>query len=498
MASKKIGICSNRSYTTRAICMLVITMSLSIPSKAQPVSDMLERVIGGVVTVAVFKSEAVNRPLGYRGGKSLSEVAYEKSLDLEGSEGSGSGFLIEYKGKKYIITNAHVIEDVSEDDSSVFVFSINRSKYEVRVVGGDNFYDIAVLEFVTEPGSELSSLEFKKTEPRLGEPVYAIGNPLGEYPYSVSDGIIGGKNRVTKGSFKGKFGFLQTTATIIWGNSGGPLVDAEGKVAGINSQLAMAPSGEIQPQINFALEASLSERLVKEIIDNKGRVIRAYLGLEVSTMSTIAGGYTYPTDGRISISGVIPGSPAYPLLYAKVGAFVLAIDNEKILSLEHMMGLLEDVKPGANVSLLIEKDGKTETIKLKASELKTKQLEDIAIYVLKQSTPIRYDPFNPRVEFTYDPQAVFEIGDQKKPIRNSQSEGKRTFQVLAAGMVGQDNSDMYKVLVLRDLGAAIRLSALGGVLDFRVVRKDGDQSDVRTYRYYLSGDDTKCKSTLYY
>jgi S1-C subfamily serine protease len=141
-------------------------------------------------------------------------------------------------GTKYVITNAHVIENALDEEGSIYVYSINRTKYEVKVLGGDSFYDIAVLEFVDTPGPEITTVKFKTEEPRLGEPVYAIGNPLGEYPYSVTDGIISAKNRV-RGCYTGKFGFLQTTATVIWGNSSGPLVDAKGDVAGINSQISL-------------------------------------------------------------------------------------------------------------------------------------------------------------------------------------------------------------------------------------------------------------------
>ena len=475
-----------------------ILFCATLSAKGQSTSDMLEKTIGGVVTVAVYKTEIVNRTLGFRGGASFPEVAYEKALDLGGSLSSGSGFLYEYKGKKYIITNAHVIENASESDSSIFAFSIDRSKYELKVLGGDNFYDIAVLEFVTIPGAELKVLQFKKTEPRLGESVYAIGNPLGEYPYSVSDGIISAKNRVMKNSFKGRFGFLQTTATIIWGNSGGPLVDATGKVVGINSQIAFAPSGQIQPQINFALEASLSERLIKEIVDNKGRVIRSYFGLEASQSAVVQDGILYPINDKIYVSGVVPGSPAFAVLSSKVGYQLVSVNNEKILSVEHLLGILEQVKPTQSISVAIKKDSISELIKITASELKTKELEEIAVYVLHKSIPIQYDPTSVNVQFTYDPRTVFEIGDQKQPIQGTQAGGKTTFQVLSAGVVGSVDSDMYKILELRDLGAVIRLAALQGVLDFSVVKKGDEMGVVKIYRYYLSGDDNEIKSTLYY
>ncbi|MDX5320203.1 MAG: trypsin-like peptidase domain-containing protein, partial [Bacteroidota bacterium] len=251
-----------------------------LQAQAQHAPDMLEKAISSVVTVAVYKTEDVKQALGYRG---ISDKAYEKVLDLSDSKSSGSGFVIERNGKKYVITNAHVIEHASTDADALYVYSIDRTKYQVKVVGGDSFYDLAVLEFITPPGKEIEVIDFRKEDARIGEQVYAIGNPLGEYPYTVTDGIISAKNRV-RGGITGKFGFLQSTATVIWGNSGGPLVDAQGKVLGINSQIAFAKRGGTQiwqPQINFALEAEISNRLINDILSNNGLVKRAWLGLEV-------------------------------------------------------------------------------------------------------------------------------------------------------------------------------------------------------------------------
>lgn len=90
-------------------------------------SDVLENALGAVVTVAVYKTMAVNRQLGFRGQDSeFSKVAYQKALDLLDANGSGSGFLIEIDGKKYVITNAHVVEMVSTEPESLYIFTYDR------------------------------------------------------------------------------------------------------------------------------------------------------------------------------------------------------------------------------------------------------------------------------------------------------------------------------------------------------------------------------------
>ncbi|MFA5196616.1 MAG: trypsin-like peptidase domain-containing protein, partial [Bacteroidales bacterium] len=189
--------------------VLLFSFTQAISQTQPTLSDILENVLSSVVTVSVERTEDTKQLLGFRGSEA--ETAYEKILDLSNSKGSGSGFIIEKNGKKYVITNAHVIENASELAGSIYIYSINRKKYEAKVVGGDSFYDIAVLEFITPPGTEVSTVYFSAKNPRIGEKVFALGNPLGEYPYSVSDGIISAKNRIRSG-LTGKFGFLQSTA----------------------------------------------------------------------------------------------------------------------------------------------------------------------------------------------------------------------------------------------------------------------------------------------
>ncbi|MEI6050972.1 MAG: trypsin-like peptidase domain-containing protein, partial [Bacteroidota bacterium] len=221
----------------KVFTFLLILLSLILRSYSQTISDVIEKSLPAVVTIAIYKTQDDKQLLGFKGQPS--DVAYEKALDITGAEGSGSGFVIEKAGKKYVVTNAHVIDNASAMRGSLYAYSINQKKYEMKVVGGDIIFDIAVLEFSTPPGTELGVLAFETAEPRVGETVYAIGNPLAEFPYSVVDGIISAKNRTTKtGSvFQGKFGYIQTTATLIWGNSGGPLINTKGNVIGINSQL---------------------------------------------------------------------------------------------------------------------------------------------------------------------------------------------------------------------------------------------------------------------
>jgi S1-C subfamily serine protease len=489
----------------RGILPVMLILFPFITGYTQTPSDMLENVLSSVVTVGVHKTDYAKKTLGFR-GSALSEIAYEKALDLAGAVTSGSGFVIEKNGKKYVITNAHVIENALDEEGSIYIYSISRKKYAARVLGGDSFYDIAVLEFIDTPGPEITTVKFKVEESRLGETVYAIGNPLGEYPYSVSNGIISAKNRV-RGSYTGKFGFLQTTATVIWGNSGGPLVDSKGNVAGINSQIAFAPTpdgGQIwQSQINFALEAKLSERLVNEIIANDGRILRAYLGLEFGQnyqyeSDWFGNWYLVGADSLPAITGVLPDAPSYSTLSSYAGSQVIKVNGLEVRNTEEILGELEKVKPGSPVNLTLISNGIERNLSVSSKLLTATELESIGKYVLSLNPNVEANlndvlpaltPLSTANFYTYDGYDLYETDE---------SMTYKKYYMVAAGVCGEGLQNMWIVQDLKDFGAAMKLSGLGGVIDIYTIAPESSGEELELIRQYLSGDNTVVKTTLYY
>lgn len=488
-----------RPFIFLLISVLALS-SLKAQTTSPTISDVLENVLTSVVTVSVEKTSETKQILGFRGE---SDVAYEKILDLSNSKGSGSGFVIEKNGKKYVVTNAHVIEDAEETAGSIFIYTINRTKYEAKVIGGDSFYDIAVLEFVNTPGTEVKPITFAAKEPRIGEQVYAIGNPLGEYPYTVSEGIISAKNRVRDG-LTGKFGFLQTTATVIWGNSGGPLVNKTGQVVGINSQIAFAKNGDEslwQPQINFALEGILSSRLVNDIISNNGRVKRAYFGIEL-TQESVYNEYSTTTkngwevrDSLPILTGVIAGSPAESLLKDKIGYQLVKIGNTLVRNTEEALGEFEAAKPGVPLKLTLQKNGTTEVVEITGIELTPAQNEAIANYALG-----KFDNFKivlleqtPYISF-FDPELGVDGTNAQSKSSDVKGEKIRgdeivsgTWEITAAGYEETGFSSVWRIKTLSDLGAALRLTASLGAVDLYLVRKGGRTEDMQSKRISFSG-----------
>ncbi|NLJ08248.1 MAG: trypsin-like serine protease [Sphingobacteriales bacterium] len=496
----------------KKISAILTAIFITISLHAQTVSDMLENALSAVVTVAVYKMDYANKTLGYRGDNNV-DMAYDHALRLDGAKGSGSGFVITRNGKKYIITNAHVVQDASDERGSIKVYSISGKAYDVRILGGDSFYDIAVLEFITQPGAEITTLDFKKTEPRIGESVYAIGNPLGEFPYSVSSGIISAKNRV-RGGYTGKFGFLQTTATIIWGNSGGPLVDQAGKVAGVNTKIAYAtsPTGEqvIQSQINFALEAKIAERVVNDIINNNGRVRRAYFGLEISQKSNYRyiskSTYDYVLSDSIPvISGIIPNSPAATIFNQYMGWGITHVGNVEVRSVEEVLGEFEKVLPGASVVLTLKSGSTVKKVSITAGELLDQQLEDIGLYVMDQITKMSLVEKQPNLLVSLNENKYYKYQGNKyssaplnKASNSPSSPSYSNYYLIAAGIVNKDFVNMWKTEQLKYFGAVMRICGIAGVVDFYLLKPNDNIENVQTMRHYLSGDENILKETLWY
>jgi serine protease Do len=210
--------------------------------------------------------------------------------------GMGSGFIISSDG--YIITNNHVVENAIKVEISTY----DDKEYTAKVVGTDPKTDLALLKIKAKnlPFVELG--DSNKVE--VGEWVLAIGNPLNQ-DLSVTAGIISAKGRQL--GLAEYEDFLQTDAAINRGNSGGPLINTEGKVIGINSAI-IAPSGG-NVGIGFSIPSSLAKKVISDL-KSKGRVIRGWLGVSIETMTEKdAKEVDFPAGGVLIVK-VEEGSPA--------------------------------------------------------------------------------------------------------------------------------------------------------------------------------------------
>ena len=220
---------------------------------------------------------------------------------------TGSGFAINKDG--YIVTNAHVVEGAKSVEVS---FDENGGdSIPAEVKGVDTSADIAVLKvnpddvkggIKTIPLGDSSNLQ-------VGDPVIAIGNPFG-YTRTVTTGIVSGLQRQIQAPNGFTIGHvIQTDASINPGNSGGPLLDANGRVIGINSQIATG-GGQGSVGIGFAVPINTAKKLLPDL--QAGETIeRAYLGVQMQGVtSQLADDLNLPADHGALIASVTPGSPA--------------------------------------------------------------------------------------------------------------------------------------------------------------------------------------------
>jgi hypothetical protein len=326
----------------------------------------------------------------------------------------------------------------------------------------------------------------------LGERVFAIGNPLRDYPYSVSEGIIGGLNRVL-GSMTGKFGYLQSTATITWGNSGGPLVDMAGRVAGINTSIEIRHQGRqnyILPQINFALEGPLANRLVTDILTHNGRVRRAFLGLEITEYYSTKTSSTSQSPSPL-LTGVLPNSPADRVLKEQVGQTIVAIDSVAMRNSEEILGVLEAIRPGTAMTLTLETPrGQRSDYRLTGDDLSRERLADVARYFFEKKGAGRAsdDQGQVSVQWTLNPptaqtsQATSDntavtvthlvFNQELRRFVRSVINPPTTQSVTVVG-AGIENNGFWRVGSLADLGLVIRLAARQGWIDLIPQESDG-------------------------
>ena len=194
-------------------------------------------------------------------------------------QASGSGFIITSDG--YILTNYHVISG----SKSVTVATYDHNTYDAKVIGYDASNDIAVIKIDAE---NLTPVTLGDSDTlRVGESVYAIGNPLGELTFSLTGGIVSALSRNVQTEAGTSMSLIQTDCAINSGNSGGALFNTRGEVIGITnakySSSGMGSEAEID-NIGFAIPINSVKRIVTSIIEN-GYVLKPYIGISVSPLS---------------------------------------------------------------------------------------------------------------------------------------------------------------------------------------------------------------------
>lgn len=299
---------------------------------------------------------------------------------LPGGEGDnlGTGSVIDKRG--FIVTNLHVVSNVEGSSRTiadkVYVEFLDGSRAVARVVGQDPNADLALLQIRDVSELDLQPVVIGDSEAvRVGDPVMTIGSPFGR-PGSMSVGVVSGRDRVISslvGSY-GVQGALQTDAAVNRGNSGGPLLDAKGRLIGINSQI------DTQTQLNEGVAYAIPSAIVKQMLPRLrqgGTVQYAYLGVTSrSVTEQLARVLDLPVDSGALIQGVAEGSPAakgglsgpvaaqdfYGEQVAVGGDIVVAVDDQRVDTAEQLTAAITAKLPGDEVKIKVVKaDGTRET-----------------------------------------------------------------------------------------------------------------------------------------
>lgn len=329
----------------------------TVLSESQLISALAKNVSPSVVSVDVTSTVPIQSFLGSRGGEQRS---------------AGTGIILSDSG--YIITNRHVV-DASAARVSV-TLSDGTQFDDVEIIGRTNAsdpLDVAFLQIKDVKGKKLTPAKLgDSSKVQVGDKVVAIGNALGQFQNTVTAGIISGFGRnveagdglVASESLQNLF---QTDAAINQGNSGGPLVNIDGEVIGINTAIA----GDGAENIGFAIPVADIQGLIKSVLA-KGKLERPFLGVRyVSLTDDYAVHYNLPvkrgayivssTDGSPSI---VAGSPAEKA-GLKEKDIITEISGEKVDQTRSLISLISKHAVGEEVSLKILRDGKEQTVKVK-------------------------------------------------------------------------------------------------------------------------------------
>jgi putative serine protease PepD len=310
-----------------------VTVSSSQPAAATTgglsVSEIYRRARAAVVEITVTSSGGSSSPFGDSGTQ----------------KAQGSGFVYDANGD--IVTAQHVVDGAS----SISVKFANGATYSARLVGSDASTDLAVVH-VDAPASLLSPLALAdSSKAGVGDAVVAIGSPFG-LEETVTTGIVSALHR----TMTSPNGFsiedsIQTDAAINHGNSGGPLLDAGGRVLGVTTQIESDSGGS--DGVGFAVPSNTVRSVVAQLLSN-GQAVHAYLGVAVQTPSS---------GGGAEVTNVRTGTPASDA-GLRSGDVITSVDGTKVGSSDDVIAAVSAHKPGDSISITYRRNGQSHTVKV--------------------------------------------------------------------------------------------------------------------------------------
>ncbi len=286
-------------------------------------------------------------------GVTIPGYAYNVFGQAGDSVVTGSGIVLSEEG--YILTNYHVIETAYDNGSTIEVITYDGGEYEADVIGVEMDSDIAVLKIEAE---DLTPAEFGDSEEmRVGQTIYAVGNPLGELTYTMTSGIVSALDRRVTTDVNATVNMFQIDAAVNNGNSGGPVYNVYGQVIGVVTAKYTLYGME---GLGFAIPANDACRTACDLVE-KGYVSgKAYLGLTLADVSPSAARYYDMVQG-VYIYSVEPDSCA-DLAGVEPGDIITAIDGKGVATGEELAQAVKEYRAGDSAELEISRDGEEITV----------------------------------------------------------------------------------------------------------------------------------------
>ncbi|MBE9476436.1 MAG: Do family serine endopeptidase [Proteobacteria bacterium] len=341
--------------------MLAQTIAASARSAGDSFADLAERLSPAVVNITTTQTitEAGRPQLPQVPEGSPFEDFFKDFLD-QGPNGQnqkprrasalGSGFIISADG--YIVTNNHVIDKADE----IVIELFSGMELDAKVIGRDTKTDIALLK--VEADEPLPFVSFGDSDiSRVGDWVIAIGNPLGQ-GFSVSAGIISANNRsLRSGPYDD---FIQTDAAINRGNSGGPLFNMDGDVIGVNTAIISPTGGSIG--LGFSMASNVVGP-VTEQLKQFGETRRGWLGVSIQDLDVEMAEALGLQDEAGALVSDVPNGPAKDAGIL-AGDVILSFDGKDVTDTRDLIKKVGGSEVGKSVRVIIQRDGKTQTVKV--------------------------------------------------------------------------------------------------------------------------------------